>query len=168
MVFLKLVAVALISSLTVDGLKLSNPFFGRKFMRNSLDAVKMNENKHVNNFAAGLLAFGFFVPSASWGIGIEYKLPPIDRSDENRCVLTSSAMGQANAARDKLYDLRECDLKGQSGAGKDMSGMIGSNADFSGVDFKEAQISKYEILNGGNTNALHPIILFSDIVSLLI
>jgi hypothetical protein len=22
-------------------------------------------------------------------------------------------MGQANAARDKLYDLRECDLKGQ-------------------------------------------------------
>jgi hypothetical protein len=31
---------------------------------------------------------------------------------------------------------------GQSGAGKDMSGMIGSDADFSGVSFKEAQISK--------------------------
>ena len=51
-------------------------------------------------------------------------------------------MGQANAARDKLYDLRECDLRGQSAAGKDISGFIGSDADFSGVDFKEAQLSK--------------------------
>ena len=73
----------------------------------------------------------------------QYKLPPIDYKDPNRCVLTSSSMGQANAARDKLYDLRECDLRGQSGAGKDMSGMIGGSADFSGVNFKEAQISKY-------------------------
>lgn len=46
-------------------------------------------------------------------------------------------MGQANAARNKLYDLRECDLKGQSGAGKDMSGAIFSEADFSGINFKE-------------------------------
>jgi uncharacterized protein YjbI with pentapeptide repeats len=61
----------------------------------------------------------------------------------NRCVLVSSSMGQANAARDKLYDLRECDLRSQSAAGKDMSGMIASEADFSGVSFKEAQISKY-------------------------
>jgi len=80
----------------------------------------------------------------------QYKLPPIDRSDKSRCELRSSSMGQANAARDKLYDLRECDLKGQvfhslfscannlflkmldrkTGAGKDMSGMIGSQADF--------------------------------------
>mmetsp|Transcript_30549 Transcript_30549/g.41855 ORF Transcript_30549/g.41855 Transcript_30549/m.41855 type:complete len:247 (-) Transcript_30549:60-800(-) len=81
---------------------------------------------------------------ASSAIAIEqqYKLPPIDYKDPNRCVLSASFMGQANAARDKLYDLRECDLKGQSGAGKDMSGMIGGNADFSGVNFKEAQISK--------------------------
>ena len=43
----------------------------------------------------------------------QYKLPPIDRSDKTRCELRSSSMGQANAARDKLYDLRECDLKGQ-------------------------------------------------------
>jgi len=33
-------------------------------------------------------------------------------------------------------------LVGQSGAGKDMSGMIGANADFSDVSFKDAQISK--------------------------
>lgn len=72
----------------------------------------------------------------------QFKLPPIDYKDKNRCQLTSSAIGQANAGRDKLYDVRECDLKGQSGAGKDMSGIIASNADFSGVDFKDAQISK--------------------------
>ena len=51
-------------------------------------------------------------------------------------------MGQANAGRDKLLDLRECDLKDQSAAGKDLSGMIGMNVDFSGVNFKEAQLSK--------------------------
>ena len=50
---------------------------------------------------------------ASFGIEQQYKLPPIDRKDPNRCQLQSSSMGQANAARDKLYDLRECDLKGQ-------------------------------------------------------
>lgn len=53
------------------------------------------------------------------------------------CELKSSTIGQANAARNKLYDLRQCDLKGQSGAGKDMSGAIFSEADFSGVNFKE-------------------------------
>lgn len=77
-----------------------------------------------------------------FSIDQQYKLPPIDYKDTNRCVLSSSSMGQANAARDKLYDLRECDLRGQNGAGKDMSGMIGGSADFTGVNFKEAQISK--------------------------
>lgn len=72
----------------------------------------------------------------------QYKLPPIDFKDKNRCELTSSAMGQANAGRDKLFDLRQCDLRGQSGAGKDMSGVIAANADFTGVNFKEAQLSK--------------------------
>ena len=33
-------------------------------------------------------------------------------------------------------------MQGQSGAGKDMSGFIAANADFTGVNFKEAQISK--------------------------
>lgn len=90
----------------------------------------------LNVFAA---IDGGQLPTAN---AMEYRLPPIDRKDPNRCVLQSSSIGQANAARDKLYDLRECDLKGQSGEGKDMSGLIGSEADFSGVNFKEAQISK--------------------------
>ena len=58
------------------------------------------------------------IASPSFAIEQQYKLPPIDYKDKNRCVLYSSSMGQANAARDKLYDLRECDLRGQSGAGK--------------------------------------------------
>lgn len=76
-----------------------------------------------------------------------YKLPPIDRKDNARCQLKSSAMGQANAARDKLYDLRECDLTKEDGAGKDISGVIGADADFSGVNFKEAQLSKGYLRN---------------------
>lgn len=72
----------------------------------------------------------------------QYKLPPIDYADKSRCEIKTSSMGQANAARDKLFDLRECDLKGQSGAGKDMSGIIGESADFSGISFKEGQLSK--------------------------
>lgn len=83
-----------------------------------------------------------FAPDSVLAIAQQYKLPPIDKTDINRCTLTSSSMGQANAARDKLYDLRECDLTKQSAANKDMSGMLASNADFSGVNFKEAQISK--------------------------
>ena len=83
-----------------------------------------------------------FAPDSVLAIAQQYKLPPIDKTDINRCTLTSSSMGQANAARDKLYDLRECDLTKQSAANKDISGMLASNADFSGVNFKEAQISK--------------------------
>ena len=81
-------------------------------------------------------------PVASHALEQQYKLPPIDRKDTSRCQLTTSNMGQANAARDKLYDVRECDLKGQSGAGKDMSGLIADATDFTSINFKEAQLSK--------------------------
>ena len=72
----------------------------------------------------------------------QFQLPPIDRNDKTRCTLTSSTIGQANAGRDKLLDLRECNVAGQSAEGKDLSGMIASGADFSGMNFREAQISK--------------------------
>jgi len=42
----------------------------------------------------------------------KFKFPPIDSSKKDRCKFISSAMGQANAARDKLYDLRECKMAG--------------------------------------------------------
>ena len=45
--------------------------------------------------------FSFYVGQTK-----EFKLPPIDFADKSRCTLSSSNIGQANAARDKLYDLR--------------------------------------------------------------
>lgn len=111
----------------------------KKVMNNNIPA----NSKKIS--AAFLLSFGLvFSPSIDHANAIDkqYKLPPIDRNDKNRCNLVSSSIGQANAARDKLFDLRECDMKGQSGAGKDMSGLLAENSDFSGVDFKEGQMSK--------------------------
>lgn len=70
------------------------------------------------------------------------KLPPIDRSDNKRCQPSSSAIGQANAARDKLVDLRECDLRGKDFSSYDLSGALISNADVSGAKFVNAQLSK--------------------------
>ena len=51
-------------------------------------------------------------------------------------------MGQANAARDSLYDLRECAMSGTNAAGFDISGALLASGDFSNVDFKETQFSK--------------------------
>lgn len=77
--------------------------------------------------AGGLLVASLYFPiHPAAAIDQQYKLPPIDRKDANRCTMQSSSIGQANAARDKLYDLRECDLKGQDASGKDQSGMIAS------------------------------------------
>lgn len=53
----------------------------------------------------------------------KFKFPPIDKSDTNRCILKGSNMGQANAARDKLYDLRQCQLSGVKAIGYDLSGV---------------------------------------------
>ena len=72
----------------------------------------------------------------------DFKFPPIDRTAKDRCKFSSSAMGQANAARDSLYDLRECKMSGLSAGGFDISGALLANGDFSKVDFKEAQLSK--------------------------
>ena len=51
-------------------------------------------------------------------------------------------MGQANAARDKLYDLRECKLSGKDGSGLDLSGVIMANTDVSNAKFVESYFSK--------------------------
>ena len=65
-------------------------------------------------------------PSSAFADGQtkEFKLPPIDTSDKARCSIKGSAIGQANAARDKLYDLRECDLRNSKAVGFDLSGVI--------------------------------------------
>eukprot|EP00546_Thalassionema_frauenfeldii_P012218 CAMPEP_0178918756 /NCGR_PEP_ID=MMETSP0786-20121207/14004_1 /TAXON_ID=186022 /ORGANISM="Thalassionema frauenfeldii, Strain CCMP 1798" /LENGTH=230 /DNA_ID=CAMNT_0020592503 /DNA_START=58 /DNA_END=750 /DNA_ORIENTATION=- len=82
------------------------------------------------------------MPSFADGQTKEFKLPPIDYKDKSRCTLSSSAIGQANAARDKLYDLRECKFSGEKAAGFDLSGVIMTKTDVSKVDFKEAYFSK--------------------------
>jgi uncharacterized protein YjbI with pentapeptide repeats len=51
-------------------------------------------------------------------------------------------MGQANAARDKLYDLRMCKLSGAKASGFDLSGVIMTNTDVSKANFQDAQFSK--------------------------
>ena len=70
------------------------------------------------------------------------RLPPIDRNNPNRCNPTSSAIGQANAARDQLLDLRECDLRNSDLSHYDISGALMERADLSGSKLVEAQMSK--------------------------
>ena len=82
------------------------------------------------------------LPSHAKKGGEDFSFPPIDRTDTSRCTLNSSKMGQANAARDKLYDLRECQLSGVKGDEYDLSGVIMTNTDVSKASFKEAQFSK--------------------------
>eukprot|EP00522_Entomoneis_paludosa_P006088 CAMPEP_0172443470 /NCGR_PEP_ID=MMETSP1065-20121228/3733_1 /TAXON_ID=265537 /ORGANISM="Amphiprora paludosa, Strain CCMP125" /LENGTH=251 /DNA_ID=CAMNT_0013193721 /DNA_START=23 /DNA_END=778 /DNA_ORIENTATION=+ len=72
----------------------------------------------------------------------DFRLPPIDYADKSRCELKSSSIGQANAARDKLYDLRMCDLKGAQAGGFDLSGVIMSNTNLAGAKLEEAYFSK--------------------------
>lgn len=70
------------------------------------------------------------------------RLPPIDRTDAKRCEPASSAIGQANAARDKLLDLRECDLRGRDLSEFDISGALMSDANLGGAKLVGAQLSK--------------------------
>ena len=102
--------------------------------------------KNLRNIAA-TATFGLFLlasPTITHADGStkEFKLPPIDKEDKNRCVLTGSKMGQANAARDKLYDLRMCNLSGKDASGLDLSGVIMTNTDVSKAKFIDAYFSK--------------------------
>jgi len=73
--------------------------------------------------------------------------PPIDRKDKNRCKWKSSKMGQANAARDSLYDLRECQMAGSDASDKDVAGALMSNGNFSRVNFENTVMSKAVMQN---------------------
>jgi hypothetical protein len=87
------------------------------------------------------LMLTLFNPSSTGGTK-DFKLPPIDLSDKTRCSLKSSNIGQANAARDKLYDLRQCSFAGEKAVGFDLSGVIMSKTDVSKANFREAYFSK--------------------------
>merc|ERR1719238_2023365 len=81
-------------------------------------------------------------PALADGDTEKFKFPPIDRTKKDRCKWTSSAMGQANAARDSLYDLRECKMSGTDASGFDISGALLADGDFSKTKFVESQFSK--------------------------
>mmetsp|Transcript_19896 Transcript_19896/g.36156 ORF Transcript_19896/g.36156 Transcript_19896/m.36156 type:complete len:235 (+) Transcript_19896:45-749(+) len=115
----------------------------------TLAARKTGKENVVEGFgrfaAAAALSLVILVnpgPSLADGQTKDFKLPPIDYSDKTRCVLSSSSMGQANAARDKLYDLRECKLSGSDASGYDLSGVIMTKTDVSNAKFVESQFSK--------------------------
>ena len=94
---------------------------------------------------ASLVSFSLLsapLPAMADGQTEKFKLPPIDFNDKTRCSLSSSTIGQANAARDKLYDLRQCKLSGADAPGYDLSGVIMTATDVSKANFKEAYFSK--------------------------
>mmetsp|Transcript_25343 Transcript_25343/g.29347 ORF Transcript_25343/g.29347 Transcript_25343/m.29347 type:complete len:240 (+) Transcript_25343:160-879(+) len=120
---------------------------GMKVSSTELDAMKkgIKFDKLCNIFATSALSFSLLFgpgPALADGQTNKFKLPPIDISDKNRCQFTSSAMGQANAQRDKMYDLRQCNLSGSDATGFDLSGVIMKGTDVSNVKFVEAQFSK--------------------------
>lgn len=119
-----------------------------------LDARKIHDDEEEINvgkiFAAAALSLAIFMgpsPALADGQTKVFKLPPIDMADKNRCQFSGSKMGQANAQRDKLYDLRQCNLSGQDASGLDLSGVIMDKTDVSNVKFIESQFSKGYLRN---------------------
>jgi hypothetical protein len=116
----------------------------------NLDAMKSNEldgmKEALSKIAlASVISLSFLsspLPAMADGQTEKFKLPPIDVNDKTRCTLSSSSIGQANAARDKLYDLRKCDLSGASAPGFDLSGVIMTDTDLSKANLREAYFSK--------------------------
>mmetsp|Transcript_550 Transcript_550/g.713 ORF Transcript_550/g.713 Transcript_550/m.713 type:complete len:219 (+) Transcript_550:44-700(+) len=106
------------------------------------DQVTMLKRKAAAIFTS-IAAVGAIGPqfAVADGSTTKFTLPPITESPD-RCSFVSSAMGQANAARDKLYDLRKCDMRKKSAENFDLAGAIISDADFTGVNFKDAKLSK--------------------------
>ena len=114
------------------------------------NAIESASRIGIVSFALASMVLISPLPALADGQTGKFKLPPIDFSDKSRCVLQSSSMGQANAARDKLYDLRQCSLSGASAPGYDLSGVIMTNTDVSKADFKEAYFSYVVTMSKSN------------------
>lgn len=78
----------------------------------------------------------------SLGAEAALRLPPIDTTNTTRCVPSSSNIGQANAARDSLLDLRDCDLRKYDLSNYDLSGGLLAGANLDGVKLVNSQLSK--------------------------
>lgn len=123
-------AVVLLIAGSVDGFIPENQ--RRQYTSMSLKSLEDDKETFSSIQRSSLSAIASFglalvvaaSPAFADGATKDFKFPPIDTSDVNRCVLKGgSSMGQANAARDKLYDLRQCKLSGASAVGYDLSGV---------------------------------------------
>jgi len=120
---------------------------GHDSMLKMSTAGEANLGKAIITAAVSLILIAVPTPVLADGQTKEFRLPPIDFTDKNRCTFSSSKIGQANAARDKLYDLRQCQLSGSDATGYDLSGVIMTKTDASKVKFQEAQFSKGYLRN---------------------
>lgn len=120
----------------------------RSHVEESLDGSRNTQVWWISAAVSfALITAGGSAPVLADGATKEFKLPPINLSDTTRCVLKSSAMGQANAARDSLYDLRQCKLHGSAAVGFDLSGVIMGGTDLSQANLQEAYFSKGYLQN---------------------
>jgi len=150
---MKSLSVAALVFLSSSGLNSVDAFAFQP--RNNMNAKEgVSVAKDTRNEIVGTIGKGFAAavvslsilagpnPAFADGQTKDFKFPPIDKTDVNRCNFSSSKMGQANAARDKLYDLRQCDLSGKDASGFDLSGVIMSGTNVSKAKFNESQFSK--------------------------
>ncbi|EKX33868.1 hypothetical protein GUITHDRAFT_155908 [Guillardia theta CCMP2712] len=128
------------SKLHVPTLRSNNAISPQMAMKPQIEV----SSKQVASFVAGALILGSSVLplDVQADSSLKFNFPPIDRKAKDRCTFRSSAIGQANAARDKLYDLRECPMAGKDATGFDLAGALMQKGDFSKVKFKDAVMSK--------------------------
>mmetsp|Transcript_24719 Transcript_24719/g.67249 ORF Transcript_24719/g.67249 Transcript_24719/m.67249 type:complete len:237 (-) Transcript_24719:715-1425(-) len=140
----RLIAVVAATAVGGDCLRAPAGALTRDATRSAV--VRMEQGSLMRAAATAAVVFTLSaatpLPSQADGDTEKFKFPPIDRTKKNRCVFLSSAIGQANAARDSLYDLRECTMDGKAAEGFDISGALLAQGSFQKTNFKEAQLSK--------------------------
>ncbi|KAG2428443.1 hypothetical protein HXX76_011563 [Chlamydomonas incerta] len=74
----------------------------------------------------------------------EFRLPPIDKTDPNRCDrgYVGNTIGQANAVSDKTLDMRLCSYAGKDLHGRVLAGALLADADLSNTNLQEAVLTK--------------------------
>lgn len=79
----------------------------------------------------------------------EFRLPPIDKTDPNRCDrgYVGNTIGQANAVSDKVLDLRLCSYAGKDLRGRVLAGALLEGTDLSGSNLQEAVLTKAYAVN---------------------
>ncbi|MEW5304739.1 MAG: hypothetical protein WDW38_009704 [Sanguina aurantia] len=116
-----------------------------------LDARKLNLPAML---ASGMAAVAMNLLSVQMAHA-EFRLPPIDIKDPDRCArgYVGNTIGQANAVSDKLLDMRKCSYKGANLSAKVLAGALMSEADLSETNLQEAVLTKAYAVNANFENA---------------